>query len=58
VIKKEAENILKYKQPATEYSAYEIKKNRSDTNNCRGKRNHRKIIQKISEQHNWIAQHQ
>jgi len=45
VIKKEAENILKYKELANEYSAYDIQ-NRSDTNNYRGKRNHLKIIKK------------
>jgi hypothetical protein len=58
VIKKEAEKILKYKDPYNRHTAHVECKNKSDTSNNRGNWNHLKIIHKIPEQHTWNARNQ
>jgi hypothetical protein len=58
LIKKEAEKIVKYKDPTTEIQLHVECKNKSDTTNNRGNWNHLKIIQKIPEQHNGKLQNQ
>ena len=50
VIKKEAEDIFKYKDPTTEIQCMWNEKTNSDTSNNRDNWNNLKIIQKIPEQ--------
>jgi hypothetical protein len=57
VIKKEAEQILKYKDLAIDTARVECI-NKSDTSNNKGNWNHLKIIQKIPEQHTGKARNQ
>ena len=51
VIKKEAENILKYKKPHNSNSAHVECENKSDTGNNRGDWDHFKIGQTVPDQH-------
>ena len=51
VIKKEAENILKYKDLTIEIQRMRNVKNKFDTSNNRGDWDYFRIIQKICEQH-------
>jgi hypothetical protein len=51
VIKKEAEKMLKYKEPYNRNTAHVECKNKGDTGNNWSDWNHFKIIKKIREQH-------
>jgi len=52
MFKKEAQKILKYKDPYNRNTARVECKNKSDIRNNGGNWNHLKIIQKIREEHN------
>jgi hypothetical protein len=58
VIKKDADNILKYKELNNRNIVHVERKNKSDTSNNRGSWNHLKIIQKIPEQHTGKSRNQ
>ena len=55
MMKKEAENILKYKSFTIEIQSTWEEKNKCDKSNSTVKWNHLKFIQKIPEQHNEKA---
>ena len=55
VIKKEAENILKYTDRANRFSTPVECECKSDTGNNRGKWNHLEITQTVPEQHSGKA---